>query len=112
MTSLAAPPTQPSAPLSISGNYAIVGACMEDLAPGDAAGSAYIYERDGGGNWNFKQKIVANDRTAGDEFGFSVSISGDYAIVGAFQEDEDENELNYISRSGSAYTRLLHYTHP
>ena len=34
-----------------------------------------------------QQKIQASDRQAQDEFGYSVSISGDYAIVGAWFED-------------------------
>ncbi|HIE66306.1 MAG TPA: hypothetical protein EYQ01_10975, partial [Nitrospira sp.] len=33
-----------------------------------------------------KEKLVAFDAGAGDQFGFSVSISGDYAIVGAVFE--------------------------
>ena len=33
--------------------------------------------------WNEAIKAVASDRAADDQFGYSVSISGDYAIVGA-----------------------------
>ena len=40
-------------------------------------------------NWNQVIKACASDRAAGDYFGFSVAISGDYAIVGAYQEDHD-----------------------
>jgi len=89
--------------VSISGNYAIVGAYSEDEdaaggSPMSDAGSAYMFERDGGGNWNQVQKIVASDRAVGDQFGLSVSISGNYAIVGAWQEDPGG-----ISNAGSAY---------
>ncbi|MBN4066174.1 FG-GAP repeat protein, partial [Candidatus Amoebophilus asiaticus] len=75
--------------VSISGNYAIVGAHLEDEDTSGAnylswAGSAYIVERDGSGNWNQVQKITASDRGADDKFGYSVSISGNYAIVGAY----------------------------
>jgi len=42
-------------------------------------------------------KLTASDAAAGDQFGFSVSISGDTAIVGAnFDDDAGTN-------SGSAY---------
>ncbi len=93
--------------VSISGNYAIVGAYSEDEDVSgsntkSAAGSAYIFYNDNG-NWNNQQKIVASDRALNDNFGFSVSISGKYAIVGAYQEDE--NTLNDYTKfeAGSAY---------
>ena len=42
-------------------------------------------------------KLTASDAAAGDFFGSSVSISGDYAIVGALYDDDVPNN------SGSAY---------
>jgi hypothetical protein len=94
--------------VSISGNYVIVGAKYEDENSGGVntlhdAGSAYIFERDGSGNWNEKQKIVAPDRAAEDIFGNSVSISGNYVIVGAQYEDEDASGGHTVLSSGSAY---------
>ncbi len=94
--------------VSISGNYAIVGANNEDEDPAGLntvsnCGSAYIFERDGAGAWSQKQKIVASDRGIGDSFGYSVSISGDYAIAGAYFEDEDASGLNTLGSAGSAY---------
>jgi len=93
--------------VSISGDYAIVGANYEneDASGGNtlaAAGSAYIFYNNSG-TWEQNQKIVASDRAASDFFGISVSISGDYAIVGAYYEDEDANGANYVNKSGSAY---------
>ena len=95
-------------PVSISGNYAIVGASMEDedVSGGislDNAGSAYIFERDTDGNWNEIQKIVASDRAAEDRFGNSLSISGNYAIAGAWFEDEDTAGENTLDEAGSVY---------
>jgi hypothetical protein len=94
--------------VSISGNYAIVGALNEDQdANGDNTlsntGSAYIFERNTNGTWNETQKIVASDRGSTDNFGISVSISGNYAIVGALNEDQDANGDNTLSNTGSAY---------
>ncbi len=93
--------------VSISGYYVIVGARREDedLSGGNTitdAGSAYIF-KNSGGIWSQVQKIVASDRGNDDRFGYSVSISGDYAIVGAFFEDEDESGGNTLAGSGSAY---------
>jgi len=65
--------------VSISGDYAIVGAHFQNVL----TGAAYIYRRTGTNTWNTGTKIVASDGSAGDNFGIAVSISGDYAIVGA-----------------------------
>ena len=95
--------------VSISGDYAIVGAGYQskDASGGNFlyfAGSAYIFKTsDGGNSWTQVQKIVAGDRAAYDRFGLSVSISGDYAIVGAYQEDEDASGGNTLGGAGSAY---------
>lgn len=94
--------------VSMSGDYLVVGAYQEDEDASFAntmsgAGSAYIFERDGGGTWNFVQKIVASDRAAGDAFGYAVSVSGDYLVVGAYGESQDEFGGNTMAQSGSAY---------
>jgi hypothetical protein len=84
--------------VSISGDYAIVGAYGEDTG-GTNAGAAYIYKRDPStGVWGSEQKIQASDKAADDQFGHSVSLSGDYAIVGARYEDP-----NNINNAGAAY---------
>ncbi|MCK4966605.1 hypothetical protein KAS50_06220, partial [bacterium] len=84
--------------VSISGDYVIVGARFDDDA-GISSGSAYIFYRNQGGadNWGQQAKLTAGDAAGGDEFGISVSISGDYAIVGARYDDDAG------SNSGSAY---------
>ncbi|MEO6718805.1 MAG: FG-GAP repeat protein [Ferruginibacter sp.] len=68
--------------VSISGDYAIIGAFNEDIATKADQGAAYIFIRQDGG-WSQQSKLIASDGAAGDNFGNSVSISGDYAIVGA-----------------------------
>lgn len=70
--------------VSISGTVAIVGAHKGDGNVADS-GSAYIY-RYNGTNWDEEQKITASDGTLNDWFGYSVSISGDVAIVGAWKD--------------------------
>jgi predicted amidohydrolase len=81
--------------VSISGDYAIVGAHLDD-DNGSSSGSAYIFKRDGA-SWGEQAKLLAADGAAGDQFGGSVSISGDYAIVGARSDDDNGTS------SGSAY---------
>ncbi|NIP22421.1 MAG: hypothetical protein GWN67_20180 [Phycisphaerae bacterium] len=79
--------------VSISGDYAIMGASRNDT------GSAYIFANDEVtcGQWSQSAKLNASDGAAGDFFGESVSISVDYAIVGAPYDDDNGNN------SGSAY---------
>ena len=81
--------------VSISGDYAVVGAYRDD-DNGNYSGSAYIFRRDGT-NWIEEQKLTASDGEHDDLFGNSVSISGDYAIVGAY------NDASTVSAQGSAY---------
>ncbi|OQY29001.1 MAG: hypothetical protein B6244_05530 [Candidatus Cloacimonetes bacterium 4572_55] len=74
--------------VAISGNLAIVGAEWDDNDNGTKAGAIYIFEHSGG-SWNQMQKLTANDGAANDNFGNSVAISGDLAIVGAYQDDDN-----------------------
>ncbi|MCP3981058.1 MAG: hypothetical protein GY716_17310 [bacterium] len=84
--------------VSVSGTVAVVGAWADDDA-GNAAGAAYLFARDEGGsdNWGQVAKLASSDLAAGDEFGRSVSVSGDVALVGAWADD-DLGDF-----SGSAY---------
>ena len=84
--------------VSISGGRAIVGALYHQVGANAEQGSAYIFERDAGGAWAQKQQLTASDGSAYDEFGSSVSISGDRAVVGAYMHDIGGN-----GNQGSAY---------
>jgi len=77
----------------ISNDMVIVGARQEGEF---SHGSAYIYRFDGSA-WIEEAKLLASDGSTSDEFGHSVSISGDIAIVGAGADDDIGNN------SGSAY---------
>ena len=93
--------------VSIYGDSAIVGAYYED-ASGGFAGAAYIFKKNGSNVWEEEQKIVGNDTATNDQFGNSVSIYGDSAIVGAPYEDASGSNAGaaYIfTRSGSTWTQ-------
>jgi hypothetical protein len=74
------------ASVSVSGDTAVVGALFDDCAAGNNCGSAYVYVRSGV-VWTEQQKLTASDAAASDEFGHSVSVSGDTAVVGAILGD-------------------------
>jgi FG-GAP repeat/Astacin (Peptidase family M12A) len=93
--------------VAICGNNIIAGAWGGDHDANrgnrmEAAGAAYIFERSGGA-WKQTQKLVANDRSPHDEFGFSVAISGDYAVVGARRVTEKKEDEDNGQYTGSAY---------
>jgi FG-GAP repeat len=86
--------------VSISGNYAIIGADGDDIGANENQGSASIYNWNGLG-WILQNKITDAAGEAFDHFGFSVSISGSYAIIGAYGDDVGAN-----ANQGSASTYL------
>jgi len=90
--------------VSISGDVAVIGAPWTDEW-GPSSGSAYVFRRDDNGTpsdpsddfWVEQAKLIASDAAEGDQFGYSVSISGDVAVIGAHLDDDGGHD------SGSAY---------
>jgi len=83
--------------VSVSGDTAIVGANGATSGAFNAAGQAYVFTRSGN-TWSQQQILSASDKSASAAFGFSVTVSGDTAIVGARFADP-----NGISNAGQAY---------
>ena len=97
--------------VSISGDYAIVGASEDDGAGSDA-GAVFIFHRTSHSTWDPGTKIVSPDAQDEAYFGHSVSISGDYALVGAHKEDsasfEDSGAAYFFRRTGTNSWILNH----
>ncbi len=93
--------------VSVSGDMAIVGAYLKSEVIDEIyygqIGASYIFKRNGSGTWEEMTKLSASDGGDSDYFGWAVDISGNYAIVGAPYDDEDEAGTNPISDAGSAY---------
>jgi hypothetical protein len=81
--------------VSLSGDTLAVGAYLDD-DNGLNSGSVYVYTRSGG-LWTEQAKLAALDAAASDQFGYSVSLSGDTLAVGAIADDDNG------SNSGSVY---------
>ncbi len=91
--------------VAISNGYAIVGDPSDDTH-GDYAGAAYIFKRnDSTGRWAQQTPLLYPNGDWSpqtyDRFGISVSIDGDYAIIGANPPDKIGDE--YLLLQGSAY---------
>ncbi|HWL93250.1 MAG TPA: FG-GAP repeat protein [Phycisphaerae bacterium] len=83
--------------VALSGDTAVIGAPFEDLAAEEDAGSAYVFVRSGT-VWAQQARFVAPAGSEDDEFGYSVAISGDTAVMGAPYYDHAA-----VSNAGSAY---------
>ena len=66
---------------SVNGDTVLVGAPWQPT-PASDAGSAYVFVRSGA-SWTQEARLQASDAAAGDQFGFSVSIRGNIAVIGA-----------------------------
>nr|VFK22784.1 MAG: Disaggregatase related repeat-containing protein [Candidatus Kentron sp. LPFa]VFK35211.1 MAG: Disaggregatase related repeat-containing protein [Candidatus Kentron sp. LPFa] len=92
--------------VSVAGDYAIVGTVLDDGKSIDS-GSAYIFKRSGD-SWVQQAKLVASDGVTGDRFGYTVAIAGDYAVVGAYGDDDkgtDSGSAYIFARSGNTWTQ-------
>lgn len=90
---------------NVNTNRAIVGAPMKSTdATGsnvqEEAGAAYIFEQQADGSWLQVEELMAPNRNAYDHFGWSVSIQGDYALVGInATSDNSSREVCVYKRS-------------
>jgi len=93
--------------VSVSGDTVVAGASREDSnatgvngngsnnsAP--SAGAAYLFVRSGT-NWNQQAYLKASNPDTFDLFGWSVAVSGNTTVIGAYQESSTAPE------SGAAY---------
>ena len=65
-------------------------------------GAVYVFNEPDSGGWvdtSTAAKLTAGDGTDSDEFGISVALDGDKAVVGAHMDDRD----NAVPDSGSVY---------
>lgn len=85
--------------ISISNDLAVVGANDRDSKTGEA----YVFERQTDGSWHFQDILTALDGVEGDEFGVSVAIDGETAIIGAFGR-EGKRGSAYIFRRQSDFS--------
>ena len=85
---------------SLQGDYLLVTSW--DYTNGTDGGFVYIFKKDVNDTFTQIDKITADDidiggYSIGDGFGASVSMSGDYILVGSYREDAN------TSNSGAAY---------
>ncbi len=83
--------------ISMDGNFAVIGAPYADVNTSNNEGKAFVFKRNTTTNkWVLFQELTGSNASADDNFGISVSISGNTIVVGAPNDD--------IVISGSTHT--------
>ena len=84
-------PLEPSSTFGISvgidGDAVLVGCTTSETEGGVEGGGAFVFRSDGEG-WPLEQVLFAPDAHEDQDFGRSVALSGDRAVVGANGDDE------------------------
>ena len=90
--------------VAIDGDRILAGSAGDDDL-GNSAGAAYVFKREASG-WIEEAKLHASDAGENDRFGNAVSLSGDLALIGA-REQQDEPKEGALVDSGAAYVFRL-----
>ncbi len=83
--------------VALGGNTALIGTPRETRNATPIPGSVYAFVRSGTA-WSQQAKLTPNDGAGYDQFGYSVALDGNTALVGARWDDS-----SFGNESGSAY---------
>jgi hypothetical protein len=89
--------------VSLDGDTALIGAYHDN----NQSGSVYVFTRTGT-TWNQQDKLLPLDSGAGDCFGYSISLSGDTALIGSYKDDDngiDSGSAYVFTRIGTTWTQ-------
>jgi FG-GAP repeat/PKD domain len=84
--------------VSLSNDIVLIGAGGDD-DNGINSGSAYVFNRTNT-TWTQEAKLLTSDGSAGDNFGWVLTLEGDTAMIGAYYDDDNGID------SGSTYVFL------
>ncbi|MCK6560915.1 T9SS type A sorting domain-containing protein [bacterium] len=93
--------------VAISGDYALAGARTAN----GSAGAVYVFMRTAGG-WLEQTKLVASDAAPFDVFGWYSSLSGDFAIIGAYGKDNRKGAAYVFERTQDTWIERVKLTAP
>ena len=93
--------------IDLDGDTLIIGAIGDD-DQALSAGAAYVFVRNGQ-TWTEQQKLTASDGGLLDEFGTSVVVEGDQAIVGSIGDDDNGDNAGAVyvfTRNASIWSEV------
>ncbi|MGO9011834.1 MAG: FG-GAP repeat protein [Bryobacteraceae bacterium] len=86
--------------VSLSGDTLVIGADGKN----SSQGVAYVFVRSAG-VWSQQAELTASDGAAGDNFGFSVSVSTDTLVIGAFEKNDYQGAAYVFVLSGGIWSQ-------
>jgi hypothetical protein len=102
--------------VAIDGGTALIGARLADIDDDpniSGHGAVYVF-RESGGVWTESQKLTASDAAGAEQFGSSVALDGDRAIVGApYARINGQNwrgSAYVFTESGGSWTETQKFT--
>jgi len=84
--------------IALDGGRALIGAPLSSSGPDAPQGAAYVFTRSGAVWAQVGEALRARDGAAGDWFGLAVALSGDTALVGAWNK-----AIDGVAGAGAAY---------
>ena len=88
--------------VAVDGDRLVVGAHQDDDNRDDS-GSVYLFSKDATGGWIQAAKLTAHDGAANDRYGYSVAVSGNSVLVGAYSDDSIDDSGAGVADTGAAY---------
>jgi len=93
--------------VALSGDLALAGAPMYGGALGTASGAAYLFAR-GGTEWGPPVRLTASNGAAFKQFGQSVALSQEHAlIVARDSQGTGDGSVYVFTRAGSGWTEQV-----
>ncbi len=93
--------------VSVSGDTALIGAYGED----SGRGAVYVYTAFGT-TWTQQATLKASDGVGNDQFGCSVAVEGNTALIGAYGDDAYTGSAYVFIRIGTTWTQQAKLTAP
>src|SRR6185369_2782622 len=75
----------------------------------DTTGAVYVFTRTGT-TWTQQAKLVAADAERGDVLGFSVALSGDAVVAGAYNKNFAQGAAYVFKRTGTTWAQQAKLT--
>ncbi len=80
--------------IAVDGNTMLVGAAEH----AEGRGGVFVFQRGDAGEWREVGVLVGSDVQPGDDFGGSVALDGDVALVGAWRQTENAGAVYAFTR--------------
>ena len=100
--------------VAVSGSTVVVGAASHTVGSNYSQGAAYVFVGSGG-TWTQQIELTASDGEAGDQFGGSIGVNGNTAVVGADSHSVGSNRIQgaayvFVDSGGGRWSQQVELT--